>query len=127
MGRIANCECGGFTLAYLVTGSSGIFRAHFTLSLVVDSATLRNVQTGVNKKRKRVRPRNKVNDMTAHGTAPRTMQTNAKITKSGYSVNNRVRSFCGQGILQSLFAHPLLAGSKPTCEEAVRVEVWGLQ
>jgi len=71
MGRMADCECGGFILAYLVTGSSGVCRAHFTLSLVVDNATLQNVQTRVNQK-KRVRPRNKVNDMTAqNGTAPK--------------------------------------------------------
>jgi len=29
MGRMADCECGGFILAYLVTGSSGICMPHF--------------------------------------------------------------------------------------------------
>jgi len=71
MGRMADLSVRRFDPCIpRVTGFSGIFHAHFALSLDVDSATLQNVQTRVNKK-KRVRPRNKVNVMTTHGTAPR--------------------------------------------------------
>jgi hypothetical protein len=64
MGRMADCECGGFILAYLVTGSSGICMPHFGSDVM--SLTMPSYETFKNKsiKKERVRPRNKVNDLT---------------------------------------------------------------
>jgi hypothetical protein len=93
MGRMANCECGGFTLAYLVTGSSGVCRAHFTLSLVVDSATLRNVQTRVNQKKEGAAPKQGQRHDNARNRTQ--MQGKAQNTLELHRVNKRVRSFCG--------------------------------
>ena len=87
-------KCGGFILAYLVTGFSGVCRAHFALSFQT-SATYEMFKNKSIKKRgcgpearSGKRQRNKM------GPHPRS-NSGGKITKSGYGVNKRVRLFRG--------------------------------